>query len=269
MLFYLGTHEPFWLKNLPGVPLFISRNRLVRLSNRKRSWPKACTRWALDSGGFTELSTHGRWTVPPATYIAEIRRARDEVGGLDWAAPQDWMCEPWIVAKTGLSVEEHQRRTVSNFLMLRDMGPDLPIIPVLQGWEADDYKRCADLYSKHGVDLTQQQTVGLGSVCRRQGTRDAVSIVEAVLSWAPLKLHGFGFKQQGAELAKKTLFSSDSMAWSRDARWLPPMEGCTHKSCVNCSKWALRWRDRLLAKLADPVPFLTHQASEIDTPGVA
>ena len=51
-----------------------------------------------------------------------------------WAAPQDWMCEPAIIAKTGLAVVEHQRRTVTNFLELQALAPDLPFIPVLHGW---------------------------------------------------------------------------------------------------------------------------------------
>ncbi len=34
-------------------------------------------------------------------------RYRDEIGCLLWAAPHDWMCEPWITAKTGLTVAEH------------------------------------------------------------------------------------------------------------------------------------------------------------------
>jgi hypothetical protein len=28
----------------------------------------------------------------------------------------DWMCEPFMLAKTGLSVREHQQRTVTNYL---------------------------------------------------------------------------------------------------------------------------------------------------------
>jgi O-acetyl-ADP-ribose deacetylase (regulator of RNase III) len=30
--------------------------------------------WALDSGGFTELSLHGRWKATPAAYVAAVRR---------------------------------------------------------------------------------------------------------------------------------------------------------------------------------------------------
>ncbi|MFC4611496.1 hypothetical protein ACFO9E_27445 [Streptomyces maoxianensis] len=50
------------------------------------------TRHALDSGGFTELQNFGRWTITPAQYVSEVRRIRDEVGLLDWAAPMDWNC---------------------------------------------------------------------------------------------------------------------------------------------------------------------------------
>ena len=53
--FYLRTHHPDWL-NKARVPLFVSRNRLLK----RRSFPRASTRWALDSGAFTELSIRGR-----------------------------------------------------------------------------------------------------------------------------------------------------------------------------------------------------------------
>jgi hypothetical protein len=71
-----------------------------------------------------------------------VWRYRDEIGQLDWAAPQDWMCVPFILAKTGLSVEEHQRRTVTNYLKLKELASDLPFIPILQGWDLDDYLAC-------------------------------------------------------------------------------------------------------------------------------
>lgn len=116
MRFYLGTHRPRWLASL-AVPLFVSRRTLAPL----RRLPRARALWALDSGGFTELTIHGRWTVAPAEYACEVQRLGAEIGGLEWAAPQDWMCEPAVRERTGLSVEEHQRRTTRNLLELR--GP--------------------------------------------------------------------------------------------------------------------------------------------------
>ncbi len=134
--FYLGTHQPGWLARRPE-PLFISDRRL----RTYRRLPVAVGTWALDSGGFTELAAHGSWErgPTPAEYVARIRRYAAEVGGLLWAAPQDWMCEPWMTAKTGLTVAEHQRRTIDNFTQLRDLAPDLPIVPVVQGWTVADY----------------------------------------------------------------------------------------------------------------------------------
>jgi hypothetical protein len=53
----------------------------------------------------------------------------------------DSMCEPQILAKTGKSVAERQRLTTDNFLELTAKAPDLPFIPVLQGWTLADYLR--------------------------------------------------------------------------------------------------------------------------------
>jgi hypothetical protein len=85
MTFYLGTHHPSWLRQL-GIPLFISHRRL----SGYRKLPKARGSWALDSGAFSELAQYGRWTFAPEQYVAAVRRYRDEIGKLAWAAPQDW-----------------------------------------------------------------------------------------------------------------------------------------------------------------------------------
>jgi hypothetical protein len=156
----------------------------------------------LDSGGFSELSLYGTWRTSPAEYVRAIVRYRDEIGSLAWAAPQDWMCEPPIIAKTGRSVGFHQAATVASVLELRvQLGP--LVIPVLQGWDLGDYVACAER-ARH-------------------------------------------------------LASADSMAWSYTARRQPPMPGCPHRSCANCPRFALAWRDRVLRRVA------TQQLSLFDT----
>jgi len=245
-LFYLGTHQPHWLA--VGVPLFVSDRRL----RRYRRLPAAAAPWALDSGGFTELSTFGSWDhgPTPAQYVARIRRYRDACGHLQWAAPQDWMCEPPILARTGLSVTEHQRRTVENYLCLRDLAPDLPIIPVVQGWTPEDYLRCVERYLDCGVDLTRAPLVGVGSVCRRQSTPAAADILTALHAAGVRQLHGFGFKTLGLARSADLLSSADSLAWSATARREPPLPECTgHTNCANCLRYALRWRGRVLCAI--------------------
>jgi hypothetical protein len=255
------------------VPLFISDVRL----RVYRHLPVAAAPWALDSGGFTELQRFGRWTTGPAGYADRVRRYRDAIGGLSWAAPQDWMCEPIVIAGgragrlrfagTHLSVAEHQRRTVASYLELRGLAPDLPFIPVLQGYTCEEYQRCADLYAAAGVDLAAEPLVGLGSVCRRQGTAEACQIITALHARGITRLHGFGVKILGLARYGHLLASADSLAWSEDARRRGhPMPGCPphrpgcpprcrahHANCANCLRYALHWRaTKILAAASTP-----------------
>ncbi|SHN48191.1 DUF7221 family queuine tRNA-ribosyltransferase-like protein [Cryptosporangium aurantiacum] len=262
-LFYLGTHHEHWL-GFAGVPLFVSHRRLAR----RRTFPRAIAEWALDSGGFSELSLYGEWRTSPAAYVAAVRRYDDEIGMLGWAAPQDWMCEPVMLERTGLTVAEHQRRTVENYVVLRDLwagsdeSPDLartpeccPFMPVLQGWTADDYLRCAEMYDAAGVTLSHHPIVGIGSVCRRQATTEIRDVISRVKAELDVDLHGFGVKTDGLAVYGPDLRAADSMAWSYAARRRPPLPGCTaHKNCANCPRFALGWRTRVLEVLNGPAP---------------
>lgn len=254
MDFYLGTHLTGWLASC-GVPLFVSHRRLAE----RKTLPRAAARWALDSGGFSELSMFGEWRTLATDYVSAVRRYAQEIGPMDFAAPQDWMCEPWMIEKTGLTVAEHQRRTVDNYLELRTLAPDLPFIPVLQGWALDDYFACVDMYDRAGVDLRAERRVGIGSVCRRQATAEIENVVVSVASLG-IALHGFGVKTVGLERYGYALASADSMAWSYTARNSDPLPGCSHRSCANCVRYALRWRQRVLARLQHQQPSIFWRA---------
>jgi hypothetical protein len=248
--FYLGTHCASWLWDpAADFPLFVSHRRLAKY----KTLHPATHGWALDSGGFTELSTYGEWRTTPAEYVAAVARYDREIGHLEWAAPQDWMCEPFILSLTGLTVAEHQRRTVENFLRLADLWPaesdeECPFMPVLQGWAPDDYERCAGLYAAAGVKLEDFPVVGLGSICRRQGTGEITSLISSLVP--AIALHGFGVKTRGLAAAAQLLTSADSLAWSYDARRNPPIDGHAHKNCANCLPYAAAWRERLQDAMA-------------------
>ena len=237
MKFYLGCYNTAWFQRL-DIPLFVSRNRLMQ----RKSLPQALGIWALDSGGFTEVATHGKWRMKAAEYADIVKRLQD-IGNMDWCAPQDYMCEPPIVAKTGLSVQRHIELTVANYLELREY--DIPVIPVLQGWQLADYVACAELYRAYGVDLSAVPTVGLGSVCRRQATTEIEAITKELHSYG-FKLHGFGVKIAGLHKYGKYLKSADSMAWSFGGR-MTNDPNCEKKNCANCMHYALSWRDKVLA----------------------
>ena len=251
MRFWLGTHQTGWLAAV-DVPLFLSA---VRLRKRKRL-PRARGEWALDSGGFSAIRQDGCYRVGPRQYVEEVKRWRDEIGNLVWCAIQDWMCEPDMLARTGKTVAEHQELTVQSWLDLTALDAALPWVPVLQGYTLEDYHRCADLYEKHAAtDLASLPLVGVGSVCRRQGTREAAAIIKSLHARGLHNLHGFGMKTlalTGKRSLAGYLKSSDSMAWSHRARnaWRHEKRrlcrGEHTGGCGNCQPWALAWRERLV-----------------------
>lgn len=245
MLFYLGIHQPQWLEET-DVPTFVSRRRFALRCRRRL--PKARGPWALDSGAFSEIAEFGEWRLSALQYAHEARRLQSEVGNMQWAAIQDWMCEPFMLAKTGLSVEQHQERTVWSLITLRSLAPDVPWAPVLQGWAPADYLRHRDLYEAHGVPLEREKIVGVGSVCRRGHTEEIQTLASELVG---LQLHGFGVKTRAVETAARYFTSTDSMAWSFRARHAPPLPGCDHPRCGNCLRFALQWRERLLQKLSE------------------
>jgi hypothetical protein len=251
--FYLGTHQPHWVATA-GVPLFVSHRRLMRY----KALPVAADYWALDSGGFSELSLYDTWRTTPEEYVSSVVRYDTEIGKLSWAAPQDWMCEPDMLAKTGSTVLEHQKRTVANFVYLQDLwghlsDADSPFMPVLQGWELPDYLRCWDMYGEAGINISEYEIVGVGSVCRRQAEDEIGDIFQALRDRDPgLPIHGFGVKKEGLDKYGHLLDSADSLAWSYNARRMQkPWDGCPdpsrHINCANCLPYALHWYGQVAA----------------------
>lgn len=237
--FYLGTHRPAWVKYSP-FPLFVSFRCLPQVASL---WEPNCC-WALDSGGFSELSLFGKWTIPRNYYAERVSKLKR----LDFASIQDWMCEPFILKKTGKTVKEHQWLTVVSYIELCAIAPEVNWLPVIQGFTHDEYFQCIRLYEECGIDLTTKPLVGLGSVCRRQATQEIADLVKDLYSIG-LKLHGFGVKQGGLVKCFKYLKSADSLAWSFRGRKSTPLPGCSHKNCANCYKFAVLWRKQLLTRL--------------------
>lgn len=263
--FYVGTHQVNWLWRV-DFPLFVSHRRLVnRRASRLRP---ARVPWALDSGGFTELSLYGRWRTTPAAYADAVSGYITHLGRPDFVAPQDWMCEPVMLARTRLTVREHQERTVANFLQLQELSPTTPFAPVLQGWRLSDYETCVGLYAAAGVNLTAAPVVGLGSICRRQSTAEIAALVTA-LAGAGMRLHGFGVKTAGLDHYGPLLSSADSMAWSYGARRRAALPGCTtHRNCANCPHYARQWRTGVLTHLTR-AQMRGHQTTLLDHHGNA
>jgi hypothetical protein len=169
MVFYLGTHRPYWLP-LTDVPLFVSA---VTLRKRARC-PKARGRWAIDSGGFSQLQVHGRWTGSDNVYAAEVNAWADQAGSPpDFAACRDMMCEPFMLERTGLTIRDHQLWTIESYTnLVRARAVDC-VVARRAGLAARRLSGARRDVREAGVDLRELDRVGVGSVCRRQVPRKA------------------------------------------------------------------------------------------------
>jgi hypothetical protein len=208
--FYIGLHHPSDARHFERA--CVSVNALAR---RRKPLP---TPIILDSGAFTEIGRHGGYRSGVRDYAAIIRRLR-ECCEIEVAVSQDYMCEPFILKKTGLTVADHQRLTIERYddLVAADTG--VPIMPVLQGYKPSDYARHVEAY---GGRLPYGAWVGVGSVCKRNGSPESALMVFACIKVVrpDLKLHGFGIKKTTLQhpLALEFIATADSMAWSFHAR---------------------------------------------------
>lgn len=211
MRFFIGLHQPSDAKHFDAA--FISVNRLV---NRKSDFD--VENWILDSGAFSTIFKYGGYPDPPAKYAEQIKRWKGN-GNLLAAVTQDYMCEPAMLAKTGLTVAEHQRLTIERYDALLRCETGCYIMPVLQGYAPEEY---VSHICQYGDRLPFGAWVGVGSICKRNSSPCLIlDVLMAIKTERPdLGLHGFGLKTTA--LANGTiralLKTSDSMAWSLWAR---------------------------------------------------
>lgn len=212
--FFVGLHQPADARHIKG-PVMISYNRL---RDRKSDIP-GIGPWMLDSGAFTEVTTHGGYRDGPEVYAAAVRRwAR--CGELRAAVSQDYMCEPFALKATGLDITTHQRLTIERYDALRALVGDAAyVLPVLQGYLPEHY---AAHVAAYGERLALGQWAGVGSVCKRNTSpREIAAVLRAVKQARPdLRLHGFGVKLSALQSheVRTLLATADSMAWSLSAR---------------------------------------------------
>lgn len=215
MTFFTGMHHPNDADKVPAA--FISVNAVYK---RKSAFP--AKRAVLDCAGFSKIKMHGGYPEPVEDYAAQIRKVRGWLGRrLLAAVSEDYMCEPEMLAKTGLSIEDHQRLTIERYdaLLLCDTS-GVRIMPVLQGYSPDSY---VEHIRQYGKRLVQRMWVGVGSICKRNANyRSIEAVLRAIKKERPdLRLHAFGVKitALASQLVRDLIFSADSMAWSFGARY--------------------------------------------------
>lgn len=244
--FYVGLHQPADAHRFERACISINR-----LRGRKKPIPDV--RVLVDSGAFTELNLYGAYRHEVDEYADELARLyRDGVVNIEAAVAQDYMCEAFMLAKTGLTIADHQRLTIERYDALKkalddrfEGGCPFPILPVLQGYSPSDYVAHIAAYGKR---LARNMWVGVGSVCKRNGAPELIAaVLKAIAAVRPdLRLHGFGVKITALlhAVVRQLLATADSMGWSFAAR----------KQGRNANSWleAKQFADRIASIVSGP-----------------
>ncbi len=204
-----------------GAPMLVSANAL-RANGKFRAVPADMFSGgdvALDSAGFVAMVRYKGypWSISDYVRLAGSYPWR-------WYASMDFCCEREVAADREI-VLQRVRATAEHLALVRAEADRQAIawpMPVLQGWQPDDYLRCADLIG----DLPA--LVGLGSVCRRHmhGPDGLYSIINRLDRDLPrhVRLHLFGVKGDAVMALRghPRIGSIDSMAWDYEARRTKP-----------------------------------------------
>lgn len=212
--FYIGLHQPSDAHRFDLCCIHVNR-----LNTRQK--PLGCKELLLDSQAFNKLKLYGCYPDSPQVYVDKVHRIRDtQIVAKVVPVTEDYMCEAFMLQKTGLTVADHQRLTIERYDAIRmALDPSLYLMPVLQGYRPDEYVTHLQQYAER---LTLGAWVGVGSVCKRNGDPSKIRDVLYVIKRErpDLRLHGFGVKTTSVDhpVVRDYLYSADSLAWSYAAR---------------------------------------------------
>lgn len=258
MKFYVGVQTQ---KQLDASEKFILSFARIR-ARKKKKYIINNKDWIMDSGAFSEIKLHGKYTFTLDYYLNYIKEYNP-----NFFVNCDYMCEPSQLERTGLTIKEHQEKTIENQIYLYDkkneMGIKSILMGTLQGWKIFDYLDHIDMMKERGILLDY---MGVGSICRRFKTKEIVKILKWINYEIPdIKLHGFGVKIKVLEYPEvfKYMYSCDSMAWTYTGRGFAEFGKhgilfgkkclidssfiCNKKAddCASCIRFMCYWVDRI------------------------
>lgn len=185
--------------------------------------PPTCSKTLfVDSGGFPSSFLYNGYNRSDDEYLYFVKKSNAA-----YFALRDYPCEPQILKKYDVTAKDQILRTVNHHIKLLDLIEDFDIsakpVPVIQGWEIDDYLFCIDIFREHGLIENGFDYVAIGSLCRRHAIHQIRKIILTVRNElrSSIKLHCFGTKISVLkDLAVwRAVYSVDSGAWDFDARW--------------------------------------------------
>jgi len=191
----------------------------------------------VDSGGFPSSFLYNGYNRTDLEYLHFVRKTKANLFAL-----RDYPCEPQILQKYNVTAKDQIHRTLEHHIKLLELSERLEVkakpIPVIQGWELEDYYYCIDLFREHGL-ITDYMAIG--SLCRRNATKQIQQIIIKVRQELPawVKLHAFGVKLSALKniVVWRALHSCDSSAWDFWARFEKRPLDTFEKSLETCRKY--------------------------------
>jgi hypothetical protein len=211
-LFFIGLN-PRWqrYKFLPdGLNIMYSAGSFW---NGRDDWrrpvkkfPKKSGLKFLDSGGYLALLRWGKYPFSVVNYANLVCKLRP-----CYYASMDYACEPSLVGVVD-SVDRRICCTVENAAMLAEYEDQLAglFVPVIQGYQLDEYFRCLELYQQAGLI---REYMAVGSMCRRLSVVELRNLVSEIY----LACRNAGVKRLFDLKISPSLVDLDRYIWSRDS----------------------------------------------------
>jgi hypothetical protein len=140
MRFYFTLHPSDLTRGrlLPGTHGLLVASSLWRNGRLRVRRPPAgvLASLALDSGGFTAARKWGQYPWSAADYARWARTLVAE-RPVDWGAIMDYACEPGVNRETWATNQQRIAATITQARRCLDAAPELPWLPVVQGYTVD------------------------------------------------------------------------------------------------------------------------------------
>ena len=171
----------------------------------------------VDAGGYGILTKLKDYPFSPNTYFRDLRILKPAYWG-----SMDYPCHPPFLKRLGRTVTEQIIATLNNqiLLMEHDQFDQVPgqFIPVIQGWEMDDYLYCIDAMRDNGL-LTDYMAIGSLKRPRKgnNGPNQTKQLILQIAKELPgTRLHIFGITLLILEdpMVAPAIYSGDSASWS-------------------------------------------------------
>src|SRR6266508_2160990 len=108
---------------------------------------------------------------------------------VQFATVMDYVCIPSNGKKSEININRI-KATIQNEIALRELAPDIPWLPILQGDNFEE--RSEDLELRRALNLLPIEYAGIGSLVGR-GIQAAIDTVQSYATESPrVKFHGFG-----------------------------------------------------------------------------